>query len=79
MGQALGTVRKQLEDRIATVEQTRLRFLGVHEPGRSYVPGNLVVRSGGLWHCNTPTTSTPGRSADWMLAVKSGEVKDIAA
>jgi len=50
-----------------------LRFLGVHEPGRVYSPGNMVVRSGGLWHCNSTTTKTPGTSGDWQLATKSGE------
>jgi hypothetical protein len=62
-----------LSQKIETIERTRLRFLGVHEPGRGYSLGNLVVRNGSLWHCNCDTNETPGRSTAWQLALKNGE------
>lgn len=68
VGDAMREIRTQ-------IESTRLKFLGVHEIGRSYEPGSLVVRSGSLWHCNEPTRDTPGKSNAWQLAVKQGEPK----
>jgi hypothetical protein len=82
IGTALGEAQGELERRIAglerqlnDIEQTRLRFMGVHEPGRRYSRGVLVVRNGSLWHCNGDTSETPGRSNDWQLAVKQGEAR----
>ena len=55
VGKMVRQVRVDLEARIKAVEDRQLVFKGVHEPGRAYQPGNLVVRNGGLWHCNALT------------------------
>jgi hypothetical protein len=71
----LGQQITGLERQLTAIEETRLRFMGVHEPGRRYSRGVLVVRNGSLWHCNGDTSETPGRSGDWQLAVKQGEAR----
>jgi hypothetical protein len=73
VGKLTGRVERELIGRIKVLEDRQLKFLGVHEPGRQYQPGSLVVRNGGLWHCNVDTHEAPGRSGAWQLAVKSGE------
>jgi hypothetical protein len=75
---SLDQLRSELEQKLADVERKQLRFLGVHEPGRQYVPGNMVVRSGGLWCCLAMTTEQPGRSSCWQLCVKSGEIAKVS-
>jgi hypothetical protein len=67
IGDALAAMRTELEAK-------QLRFMGVYEPGRTYRPNSLVVRSGGLWCALSPTTDAPGRSSAWQLVTKSGEV-----
>ena len=79
VGKMVRQVRVDLEARIKAVEDRQLVFKGVHEPGRAYQPGNLVVRNGGLWHCNALTHEMPGKSSDWQLAVKSGEANRAPA
>jgi len=49
-----------------------LRYLGVHVPGKTYDPGDLVTAGGSAWHCGTTTTAAPGASHDWQLMVKRG-------
>jgi hypothetical protein len=71
LAQVVTALRQEIEAR----DRTRLRFCGIHEAGRVYGPGNLVVRGGGLWHCNEETRTVPGTTSDWQLCVKSGEVK----
>jgi hypothetical protein len=77
LGMLLDLVIKTLRKEIAEVEAKQLRFGGVFEPGQSYSPGSLVIKAGGLWHCNSPTTDTPGKSNAWTLAVKSGEASKM--
>jgi hypothetical protein len=66
-----------LEDRIEALEaRPGVKYLGVHQAGQSYQPGDMVTRSGGMWHCEAPTTDTPGEgSKAWRLAVKRGRVR----
>jgi hypothetical protein len=75
VGVVIAEERAETRRRFAEVEAARLKFMGVHEPGRWYSPGNLAVRGGSLWHCNADTRDTPGTSKAWQLAVKNGEVK----
>jgi hypothetical protein len=44
-------VRKDIEDRPDELERSRFGLLGIHETGRQYSPGALVVSSGGPGHC----------------------------
>ena len=61
--------------RIDQLEREQLKFCGVYQSGRTYKANSLVIRQGGLWCALTNTPSPPGASADWQLAVKSGEVR----
>ena len=49
-------------------------FRGLYEAGRKYAVGDMVTRSGSLWHCDVDGVSTePGGSEEgWTLCVKSG-------
>ena len=39
-----------------------LRYCGVYAAGGEYGPGDIVTRSGAMWHCNADTTDAPGQS-----------------
>jgi hypothetical protein len=79
VGKLTGQVQHELAKRIKQLEERQLTFKGVHEPGQHYTLGSLVVKSGGLWCCTTPTSDTPGKSSSWTLAVKSGTVGPVVA
>src|SRR5262245_39328456 len=49
------------------------RYQGVFTEGTLYGCGDLVTYAGSTWHCQTPTTATPGDgSPAWRLMVKRG-------
>jgi len=64
----------KLDARVAAVEaRPAVKYLGVHEAGRSYATGSLCTRSGSLWCATTDTSDTPGDGATaWVLIVKKG-------
>ncbi len=69
----LGSQIVALEERVRTLEaRPTVKYLGVWDPGRQYDEGNMVTRSGSVWHCNEPTNSEPGASNAWVLACKRG-------
>jgi hypothetical protein len=74
IGHAIGSQRRELDARIAEIENRQLKFMGVHEAGRAYKANSLVIRKGGLWCALTDTVTPPGTDDTWQLAVKSGEV-----
>jgi hypothetical protein len=65
----------ELQGRIATLEaQPSLKYLGTfRDDGRRYSEGSAVTHSGGIWVALKATTERPNHSADWQLAVKSGD------
>jgi hypothetical protein len=73
VGKVVGTQRRELDAKIAEIENRQLRFMGVHEAGRAYKANSLTIKKGGLWIALVDTVTPPGTSADWQLAVKSGE------
>ena len=74
VAQAIQMATAPLTARITALEaKPSIRFCGVHEPNRAYVPGDAAVRQGGLWVCRAATTGTPGIDFEgWVLAVKKG-------
>ena len=66
---------EQLEQRVEELERRpELKYLGVfRDDGRKYSEGSAVTHSGGVWVALRATTEKPNHSADWQLAVKSGE------
>jgi hypothetical protein len=65
---------KPLADRIKELEaRPAAKYVGVFKDGRQYEEGNFVTDHGAVWHCNGTTRQRPSNSADWTLAVKSGE------
>jgi hypothetical protein len=65
-----------LETRLSALEQKPfVKFVGVFEQGKSYVPGDAVTHSGGLWICRAETTGQPNQDFHaWKLAVKSRSI-----
>jgi hypothetical protein len=63
-----------LEARIKELEsRPTLRYCGLWEQGREYVPGEFVTCDGSVWACRVATTGKPGVAhSDWQLAVKHG-------
>lgn len=63
-----------LFDRINAVEDKvkEFKYCGVWQRAAEYKHGNFVTFEGAVWHCNKATTTKPGTSEDWTLAVKSG-------
>jgi hypothetical protein len=50
-----------------------LIYRGIYEPSKSYERGDVVTRSGSLWHANEPTSTIPGEGTKaWQLCVKQG-------
>jgi hypothetical protein len=66
---------KAFERRLEQVEQRPgLAYKGVWPGDTTYQKGDVVSRSGGMWHCNQTTHEPPGNGhAAWTLCVKSGE------
>jgi hypothetical protein len=49
----------------------RVRYRGTWADDAHYRPGDLVTRSGALWHAWKATTDKPGESSDWQMATKT--------
>ena len=64
-----------LEARINAIEaKPHVKFCGTWTAGTTYVPGDAVVRHGGLWICKAPTPGEPKQDfVGWQLAVKQGQ------
>ena len=48
-----------------------MRYAGVWEQGREYLPGMVVSHRGTTWHCGIPTKDKPGTSRDWQMMAKT--------
>ncbi len=62
----------ELERRVAELEGRQIRYVGTFESGRQYRRGEMVTDKGCVWHCNADTSTRPGDSDNWTLAVKRG-------
>lgn len=67
--------------RIAALEaRPVIEYDDIWQPDKSYRVGQLVTYRGSLWACRATTTTQPGTSKDWRLAVKRGrDAKDRVA
>ena len=65
-----------LEQRIAALEaKPSVKFCGTWARGKTYEPGDAVVRDGGLWICKAQTPGEPSKDfVGWQLAVRKGSV-----
>jgi hypothetical protein len=72
--EAIARYVEPLEKRIAELEaRPTLRYCGLWEQGREYVPGEFVTCDGSVWACRCSTTGKPGVThTDLQLAVKHG-------
>lgn len=50
-----------------------MKFEGLHQVGRAYVKGDVVMHGGHMWFCHAvSTTAKPGETKDWQLCVQRG-------
>ena len=72
---------EQFEQRLYEIEarHANLRYVGVWNDEREYLPGNFCTFQGSVWHCNVRTRTKPGSDPTiWVLAVKRGaDGKDV--
>ena len=70
----IGDVVAQMvaETRQEFKDHAGLRYLGVFEAGKQYSVGDVVTRSGAMWHCNEATQEQPGHNDHWTMCVKAG-------
>src|SRR5262245_18132897 len=68
-----------LEQRIAALEASGIKYLGTYQRAAEYRRGDVVTHEGGMWvaTCAVPTMEVPGKSVCWQLSVKS-RAKDAA-
>jgi hypothetical protein len=63
----LDTIKQRL-----TALESGLRYRGVYDSTKEYIPYNFVTDNGSLWHCEEKTKSRPGTDSTWRLAAKKG-------
>jgi hypothetical protein len=71
-GKAIREFLAPLVKRIAELEATPTKFVGVWTSGTEYPPRAIVTHGGGMWHANEMTKDKPGTSAAWTLCCKAG-------
>jgi hypothetical protein len=78
MGKAIAIAIREatapLIKRIAALEASPFKFVGIWTQGTDYVARNVVSYGGSLWHCNeSGTKDKPGTSAAFTLCCKRGK------
>ena len=63
----------QLKERIAELEMTGIKFVGIYQRAAEYRRGDVYNFEGAMWvaTCETPPQEVPGKSVCWQLSVKS--------
>jgi hypothetical protein len=60
--------------RIETLEQRPVvKYCGVYDQAKAYVPGNMVTHNGSIWHCASACEGQKPPGPSWTLAVKRGK------
>lgn len=49
------------------------QYCGVYQVGKRHEMGDMVTHDGSMWVALKDTAESPGKSADWRLAVKRGQ------
>jgi hypothetical protein len=70
LGADLGAIDRRLD---ALEARPTLKYVGVHQRGTTYQPGECVTSAGSLWIASRVTTGQPGDpDSGFTLAVKRG-------
>jgi hypothetical protein len=71
--QAVGDLAEHLGARIYALEQRPVvKYCGVYDQTKAYVPGNMVTHNGSVWHCASACEGQKPPGPSWTLAVKHG-------
>jgi hypothetical protein len=63
-----------LEQRVAELEASTLKYCGVYQPSASYQRGNVVTCDGSAFHATRSVSAErPGSTDAWQLMVKHGK------
>jgi hypothetical protein len=69
-----GGILDNLITRIETLEQRPVvKYCGVYDQAKAYVPGNMVTHNGSVWHCASACEGQKPPGPSWTLAVKRGK------
>lgn len=63
---------KDMEDRLARLEETPVQFDGVFDHSKAYRKNHIVVHDGSMWIAKRESYGTKPPSEDWQLCVKRG-------
>jgi hypothetical protein len=69
----LGGRFDEIERRVADLEQSAIRYEGVHEADKAYGVGAAVTHKNGLWIARRATCDRPGESDAWKLAARGSK------
>jgi hypothetical protein len=70
---AIGDLAEHLGARIHALEQRPVvKYCGVYDQAKAYVPGNMVTHNGSVWHCASACEGQKPPGNCWTLAVKHG-------
>jgi hypothetical protein len=62
-----------LNDRLEILEQRPVvKYCGVYDQAKAYLPGNMVTHNGSIWHCASACEGQKPPGNCWTLAVKHG-------
>jgi len=71
LGADLGAIDRRLD---ALEARPTMKYVGVHQRGTTYQPGECVTSAGSLWIASRVTTGQPGEpESGFTLAVKRGK------
>ena len=62
----------KLEERLQTLEERPMRYLGVYENGKAYFKNSVCTHGGSMWIALSDTIQPPGETDAWQLCVKRG-------
>ena len=62
-----------LEARIAELEASPTKYVGVWTQGTEFQARSIVSYDGSMWHANETTKEKPGTGPTWTLCVKRGQ------
>lgn len=76
-GEAMGEIVREafelLEKRVADLEQSGIKFCGVHQRALDYARGSVVISGGSSWVAvKANPAGVPGDSPDWALMARAG-------
>lgn len=73
IGRYVESQLKPLRQRIAELEASGIKYVGIYQRASEYRRGDVTTFDGAMWvaTCAVPPQEVPGKSVCWQLSVKS--------